>query len=76
MMTTMTLTFDDQSQEIVEALKTIASNFKGVTLEIEKTESKEEVLESFRTAVRDIRNGEMMRDAVSSEAFFREFANG
>ena len=75
-MTTMTLTFDDQSQDFVEALKTIASNVKGVTMEITQTETKEEVMGSLRTAIRDIRSGEMMKDAVSSDDFFREFANG
>ncbi len=40
-MTTMTLTIDDRSQDILEALKTIISNFKGVSFEIEKEESKE-----------------------------------
>jgi hypothetical protein len=72
----MTLTFDDQSQDFVEALKTIASNVKGVTMEITQTETKEEVLGSLRTVIRDIRSGEMMKDAVSSDDFFREFANG
>ena len=75
-MTTMTLTFDDQSQDFVEALKTIASNVKGVTMEITQTETIEEVLGSLRTAIRDIRSGDMMKDAVSSDDFLREFANG
>ena len=34
-MTTMTLTIDDKSQDILEALKTIVSHFKGVSFEIE-----------------------------------------
>ena len=75
-MTTMTLTIDDKSQDIIEALKTIASNFKGVSFEIETTETKEEVLSSFRTAMKDIASGEGIKNAISSKDFLKEITNG
>jgi len=74
-MTTMTLTIDDRSQDILEALKTIISNFKGVSFEIEKEESKEEVLSSFRTAMKDIASGEAIKNARPVEELFKEFSN-
>ena len=74
-MTIMTLTIDDTSQEIIEAFKTIASNFKGVSFEIETTETKEEVLDSFRTAMKDIASGEGIKNAKPIEELFKELAN-
>ncbi len=74
-MTTMTLTIDDKSQDILEALKTIVSNFKGVSFEIEEEETKEEVLSSFRTAMKDIASGEAIKNARPVEELFKEFAN-
>jgi len=75
-MTTMTLTIDDKSNDLLEALKTILSNFKGVSFEVETTETKEEVLNSFRTAMKDIKNGNGIKNAISSKDFLKEFANG
>ncbi len=74
-MTTMTLTIDDKSQDILEALKTIVSNFKGVSFEIEKEETKEEVLSSFRTAMKDIASGEAIKNARPVEELFKELSN-
>ncbi|HFD14496.1 MAG TPA: hypothetical protein ENJ34_04240 [Epsilonproteobacteria bacterium] len=74
-MTTMTLTIDDRSQDIIEAFKTIASNFQGVSFEIETTETKEEVLSSFRTAMKDIASGEAIKNARPVEELFKELAN-
>jgi len=51
-MTTMTLTIDDKSQDLVAAFQIFASKFKGVSLEIETEETEEEVLSSFRTAMK------------------------
>jgi len=75
-MTTMTLTIDDKSQDIIEAFKTIASNFQGVSFEIETAETEEEVLSSFRTAMKDIASGEGIKNAISSKDFLKEIANG
>ncbi len=74
-MTTMTLTIDDKNQDVIEAFKTIASNFKGVSFEIETTETKEEVLNSFRTAMKDIASGEAIKNARPVEELFKELAN-
>ncbi len=75
-MTTMTLTIDDKNQDIIDALKTIVSNFKGVSFKIEDKETKEEVLTSFRTAMKDIASGEGIKNAISSKDFLKEIANG
>jgi len=74
-MTTMTLTIDDKSQDILEALKTILSNFKGISFEIETIETKEDVLDSFRVAMQDIQSGKGVENAISSEDFLKEFSN-
>ena len=57
-MTTMKLTIDDKSQDLVEAFQIFASKFQGVSVEIETHETEEEVLSSFRTAIKDIASGE------------------
>ncbi len=75
-MTTMTLTIDDRSKDILEAFKTIASGFKGVSFEIETAETKEEVLSSFTTAMQDIASGNGIKNAISSKDFLKEIANG
>jgi len=74
-MTTMTLTIDDKNHDLLEALKTILSNFKGISFEIETTETKEEVLGSFRTAMREIASGEALKNARPVEELFKELAN-
>ena len=74
-MTTMTLTIDDKSHDLLEALKTILSNFKGISFEVETTETKEEVLNSFRTAMKDIASGEAIKNARPVEELFKELAN-
>ena len=74
-MTTMTLTIDDKSQDILEALKVIVSNFKGVSFEIEKEETQEEVLSSFRQAIKDIKSGVAIKEAKPIEELFKEFSN-
>ena len=74
-MTTMTLTIDDHNQDILEALKIFASKFQGVSFEIEEEEIKEEVLSSFRTAMKDIASGEAIKNARPVEELFKEFAN-
>ena len=74
-MTTMTLTIDDKSHDLLEALKTILSNFQGISFEVETTETKEEVLNSFRTAMKDIASGEAIKNARPVEELFKELAN-
>lgn len=74
-MTTMTLTIDDKSQDILEALKTIVSNFKGVSFEIEKEESKEDVLNSFSQVLKDIKDGSAIKNARPIEDLYKEFTN-
>ena len=74
-MTRMTLTIDDKSQDIIEAFKIIASNFQGVSFEIETAETEEEVLSSFRTAMKDIASGEGIQNARPVEELFKELAN-
>ena len=41
-MTTMTLTIDDSKEELIEAFRIFVSNFQGVSLQIDRNESKEE----------------------------------
>jgi len=74
-MTTMTLTIDDKSHDLLEALKTILSNFQGISFEIETTETEEEVLNSFRTAMKDIASGKAIQNARPVEELFKELAN-
>ncbi len=74
-MTTMTLKIDDKREDLVEAFKTLASNFKGVSYEIEQEETQEEVLRSLRVAMKGIKSGDMVKNAISSEDFFKKFAN-
>ena len=75
-MTTMRLTIDDKSQDLVEAFQIFASKFQGVSVEIETHETEEEVLSSFRTAIKDIASGEGVKNAISSKDFLKEIANG
>ena len=75
-MTTMTLTIDDNSQDFIGAFQVFASKFQGVSFEIEATETEEEVLSSFRTAMKDIASGEGIKNAISSKDFLKEIANG
>lgn len=78
-MTTMTLTIDDEgddkSKDLIEAFKIFASNFKGVSLEVETRETEEEVLTSFRTAMKDIASGETIKNARPVEELLRELEN-
>jgi len=74
-MTTMTLTIDDKSQDLVAAFQIFASKFKGVSLEIETEETEEEVLSSFRAAMKDIASGEAIKNARPVEELFKELAD-
>jgi len=74
-MTTMTLTIDDKSQDILEAFKIFASKFQGVSFKIETRETEEEVLNSFRTAMKDIASGDAIKNAKPVEELFKELAN-
>ena len=76
MMTTMRLTIDDKSQDLVEAFQIFASKFQGVSVEIETHETEEEVLSSFRIAIKDIASGEGVKNAISSKEFLKEITNG
>jgi hypothetical protein len=75
-MTTMTLTVDNKNIDLLEAFKILASKFEGVTFEINKEETKEEVLSSFKQAMKDIKSGDMIKNSISSKDFFKEFTNG
>ncbi len=75
-MTTMRLTIDDKSQDLVEAFQIFASKFQGVSVEIETHETEEEVLSSFRIAIKDIASGEGVKNAISSKEFLKEITNG
>ncbi|MDQ7009036.1 MAG: hypothetical protein Q9M94_01965 [Candidatus Gracilibacteria bacterium] len=74
----MTLTIDDKSQDLIEALKTIISNFKGVSFKIEtpEAEAEEDVLNNFRNAMKDIKNENGVKYAISSQTFLTEIKNG
>jgi len=74
-MTTMTLTIDDKSQDLIEAFQIFASKFQGVSLEIETKDTEKEVLGSFRTAMKDIASGEAIKNARPVEELFKELAN-
>ena len=74
-MTTMILTIDDKSQDLIEAFKIFASKFQGVSLEIETDETEEEVLNSFRVAMKDISSGEAIKNAKPVEELFKELDN-
>jgi len=74
-MTTMILTIDDKSQDLIEAFKIFASKFQGVSLEIETDETEEEVLNSFRVAMKDISSGEAIKNAKPVEELFKELNN-
>ena len=74
-MTTMTLTIDDTSQDLIEAFQIFVSKFQGVSLEIETSQTEEEVLSSFKTAIKDIASGEAIKNAKPIEELFEEFAN-
>jgi len=74
-MTTMTLTIDDKSQDLIEAFQIFASKFQGVSLEIETKDTEKEVLGSFRTAMKDIASGKAIKNARPVEELFKELAN-
>ena len=74
-MTTMTLTIDDKSEDLIEAFQIFASKFQGVSLEVETRETEEEVLTSFRTAMKDIASGEAVKNARPVEELFKELEN-
>jgi len=75
MMTTMTLTIDNKSQDLIEAFQIFSSKIQGVSLEIETNETEKEVLGSFRTAMKDIASGEAIKNARPVEELFKELAN-
>ena len=72
-MTTMTLTIDDQNQDILEAFKIFASKFQGVSFEIESKENKEEILKSLSQSVKEIKSGEAIKNAKPIEELYKEF---
>ena len=74
-MTTMTLTIDEKSQDFLDAIKLFASKFQGVSFEIEEEETEEEVLSSFRQAMKDIASGEAIKNARPVGELFKELAN-
>jgi len=74
-MTTMTLTVDNKNIDLLEAFKILASKFEGVSFEINKEETKEEILNSFTQAMKDIKSGDLIKNSISSKDFFKEFAN-
>ncbi len=74
-MTTMTLTIDDEKPDLVEAFKIFASNFKGVSFQVQTEETKEEVLESLSNALKEIKSGNAIKNARPIEDLFKEFAN-
>lgn len=71
----MTLTIDDKNQDLVEAFKVFASNFRGVSFEIEREETKEEVLSSLSQSLKDIKSGKAIKNARPIEDLYKEFAN-
>ena len=77
-MTTMTLTVENKDMDLLEAFKILASKFEGVSFEINKEETEEtdeEVLDSFKNAIKDIKNGNIVKNSISSNDFFKKFAN-
>ena len=74
-MTTMTLTVDNKNIDLLEAFKILASKFEGVSFEINKEETKEEILNSFTQDMKDIKSGDLIKNSISSKDFFKEFAN-
>ena len=75
-MITMTLTVDNKNIDLLEVFKILASKLEGVSFEVNKEETKEEVLSSFKKAMKDIKNGDLVKNSISSKEFFKEFANG
>ncbi len=75
-MTTMILTIDDKNQDLVDALKVFVSKFNGVSFQIEKEESDEEVLDNFRTVLKDIKSGKAIENAKPIEELYKELENG
>jgi len=74
-MTTMTLNIEDTNTEFIDALKKLASNFKGVSYQIETIETKEEVLKSFKEVLKEVKSGKGIKTAKSIEDFFKEQKN-
>ena len=74
-MTSMTLTIDDKSLDLVEAFRIFASKFQGVSIEVETIKTEQEVWSSFRTAMRDISSGEAIQNSRPVEELFKEFTN-
>ena len=71
-MTTMTLTIDDKSNDILEALTIIISKFKGVSFEIMKDETEEKTLTSFRELIKEVKKGDAIENSISSLDFLAE----
>jgi len=74
-MTTMTLTIDDSRQELIEAFKIFVSNFQGVSLQIDRDESKKEILDNFTDALREVHSGYGIQNAKPIADLYQEFAN-
>jgi len=75
-MVTMTLTVDNKNINMLEAFKVLASKIDGISFEINRDDTKEETLKNFRKTIKDIKSGDIVKNSISSEDFFKEFANG
>ena len=72
----MTLTVDNKNINMLEAFKVLASKIDGISFEINRDDTKEETLKNFRKTIKDIKSGDIVKNSISSEDFFKEFANG
>jgi len=63
----------DDIDDLVQLKKT--RDEQSIPFEIDTTETKEEVLGSFRTAMKDIASGEAIKNARPVEELFEELAN-
>ncbi len=80
-MTTVNLTLylEEDNKGVIQALKTVVSNFKGVSsFEFEQISDKfipreqEEIEQEFREVLKDIKSGKLLKEAKDFDNIFSE----
>jgi len=80
-MTTVNLTLylEEDSKNVIEALKTVMSNFKGISsFDFEKNNNnfipkkKEEIEQEFREVLKDVKSGKLVEESKDFDEIFSE----
>jgi hypothetical protein len=75
----LTLYIEEDNKNVIEAVKTVISNFKGISsFDLEKDDDKfmpkgkEEIEQEFREALKDIKSGKILEEAKDFDEIFSE----